>query len=92
MGATTNSDSVGNEQTSVQDDETRLRELREFLGKVEGDPLRVVGVGAGAWGSVFLAMLQNTYGSYHDSIQVNNSTISTNSLNSLISNPEHPKP
>lgn len=38
--------------------EERLDELRNLFGKAEGDPLRIVGVGAGAWGSVFLAMIQ----------------------------------
>ena len=52
-------------------DDVRLRELRELFGKADGDPLRVVGVGAGAWGSVFIAMLQDTYGAFRDAIQVN---------------------
>lgn len=39
-------------------DEERLDELRKLFGKAEGDPLRIVGVGAGAWGSVFVAMMQ----------------------------------
>lgn len=73
MGEAT-SDSNGHapaaESTTLQKDEQRLNELRELFGKAEGDPLRVVGVGAGAWGSVFIAMLQNTYGSFRDSIQV----------------------
>ncbi|XP_061997582.1 probable glycerol-3-phosphate dehydrogenase [NAD(+)] 2, cytosolic [Rosa rugosa] len=42
--------------------EEKLDELRRLMGKAEGDPLRIVGVGAGAWGSVFVAMLQDTYG------------------------------
>lgn len=58
-------------ESTLYKDELRLREFRELLGKAEGDPLRVVGVGAGAWGSVFIAMLQDTYGSFRDSIQVN---------------------
>jgi glycerol-3-phosphate dehydrogenase (NAD+) len=73
MGEAT-SDSNGHaaavESTTLQRDEQRLNELRELFGKAEGDPLRVVGVGAGAWGSVFIAMLQNTYGSFRDSIQL----------------------
>lgn len=55
----------------THNNEARLRKFREALGKAEGDPLRVVGVGAGAWGSVFIAMLQDTYGAFRDSIQVN---------------------
>ena len=30
--------------------EEKVDEIRGLLGKVEGDPLRIVGVGAGAWG------------------------------------------
>lgn len=81
MGGTGNSSYVGNGHangahteektaTEVAKDEARLQELRELLGKADGDPVRVVGVGAGAWGSVFLAMLQDTYGTFRDSIQV----------------------
>ena len=44
--------------SAAEKDEKRLDELRELFGKAEGDPLRIVGVGAGAWGSVFLAMIQ----------------------------------
>lgn len=50
--------------------EERVAELRALLGKAEGDPLRIVGVGAGAWGSVFIAMLQDAYGAMRDSVQV----------------------
>lgn len=81
MGATGDSSFVGSGPsngshteeklaTEVHKDEARLQELRELLGKADGDPLRVVGVGAGAWGSVFLAMLQDTYGTFRDSIQL----------------------
>ncbi|KAL9239987.1 hypothetical protein vseg_014254 [Gypsophila vaccaria] len=48
----------------------KLEELRALLGKAEGDPLRIVGVGAGAWGSVFAALLQDTYGPYRDKVQI----------------------
>lgn len=37
--------------------EEKVDELRRLFGKADGDPLRIVGVGAGAWGSVFAAML-----------------------------------
>ncbi|EYU27008.1 hypothetical protein ABFS82_02G114900 [Erythranthe guttata] len=50
--------------------EDKLDELRLLFGKTEGDPLRIVGVGAGAWGSVFAAMLQDSYGSFRDKIQI----------------------
>lgn len=63
-------DGYANGEDVKAKDETRLRELRELFGKAEGDPLRVVGVGAGAWGSVFIAMLQDTYGGFRDSIHV----------------------
>lgn len=46
--------------------EEKLDELRRLLGKAEGDPLKIVGVGAGAWGSVFTAMLQESYGHLRD--------------------------
>ncbi|MED6137359.1 hypothetical protein PIB30_064353 [Stylosanthes scabra] len=42
--------------------ELKLDELRRLMGKVDGDPLRIVGVGAGDWGSVFTTMLQEAYG------------------------------
>lgn len=36
--------------------EERLDEFCSFLGKLEGDLLRIVGVGVGVWGSVFIVM------------------------------------
>ena len=48
----------------------KLDELRRQLGKADGDPLRIVGVGAGAWGSVFCALLQDAYGHLRDKAQV----------------------
>lgn len=50
--------------------EEKVDELRSILGKAEGDTLRIVGVGAGAWGSVFLAMLQDSYGHLREKIQI----------------------
>lgn len=50
--------------------EEKLDELRCLLGKADGDPLRIVGVGAGAWGSVFLALLQDSYGHLRDKVQI----------------------
>lgn len=50
--------------------EERLDELRQLLGKSRGDVLRIAGVGAGAWGSVFVALLQDAYGSFRDKMQV----------------------
>jgi hypothetical protein len=48
----------------------RVAELRSLLGKVDGDALRIVGIGAGAWGSVFITLLQDAYGALRDSVQV----------------------
>jgi glycerol-3-phosphate dehydrogenase (NAD+) len=50
--------------------EEKLDELRRQLGKADGDPLRIAGVGAGAWGSVFCALLQNAYGHLRDKVHV----------------------
>ncbi|KAJ1430022.1 hypothetical protein SESBI_08092 [Sesbania bispinosa] len=48
----------------------KLDELRRLVGKADGDPLRIVSVGAGAWGSVFAALLQDTYGQFRDKMQI----------------------
>ncbi|PON39727.1 Glycerol-3-phosphate dehydrogenase, NAD-dependent [Trema orientale] len=50
--------------------EEKIDEVRRLLGKAEGDPLKIVGVGAGAWGSVFIAMLQDTYGHLRDKVLI----------------------
>ena len=50
--------------------EEKLDELRRILRKADGDLLRIVGVGAGAWGSVFAALLQDSYGQFRDKIQI----------------------
>ena len=50
--------------------EEKIDEIRRLLGKAEGDPLKIVGVGAGAWGSVFIAMLQDTYGHLRDKVLI----------------------
>ncbi|KAJ4972361.1 hypothetical protein NE237_005460 [Protea cynaroides] len=50
--------------------EDRLDELRRHLGKAEGDLLKIVGVGAGAWGCVFAAMLQDSYGHLREKVQI----------------------
>ncbi|KAF3437377.1 hypothetical protein FNV43_RR20130 [Rhamnella rubrinervis] len=61
-GASQNVYSNGLVQNSNGSIEEKIDELRHLMGKAEGDPLKIVGVGAGAWGSVFTAMLQNCYG------------------------------
>ncbi|KAG0500609.1 hypothetical protein HPP92_000681 [Vanilla planifolia] len=48
----------------------KLNELRHLLGKSEGDLLRIVGIGAGAWGSVFAALLQDAYGQFREKVQI----------------------
>lgn len=50
--------------------EEKLDEFRRVLGKADGDLLRIVGVGAGAWGSVFAALLQDSYGQFRDKVQI----------------------
>ncbi|WJX11127.1 Glycerol-3-phosphate dehydrogenase [NAD(+)] gpdhc1, cytosolic [Trifolium repens] len=70
MGVVSNSDSDGSIQNCINGLEEKLDELRGFLGKTNGDPLRIVSVGAGAWGSVFTALLQDTYGQFRDKVQI----------------------
>ncbi|KAM7509048.1 hypothetical protein LguiA_019501 [Lonicera macranthoides] len=62
--------SNGSTQNSNGSVEEKVDDLRRLLGKTEGDPLRIVGVGAGAWGSVFLAMLQDGYGHLREKVQI----------------------
>ncbi|CAI9099823.1 OLC1v1036704C2 [Oldenlandia corymbosa var. corymbosa] len=50
--------------------EEKLDDLRRFLGKGDDDVLRIVSVGAGAWGSVFAALLQDSYGKFRDKVQI----------------------
>ncbi|XP_008786885.2 probable glycerol-3-phosphate dehydrogenase [NAD(+)] 1, cytosolic [Phoenix dactylifera] len=50
--------------------EEKLDELRRLLGKSEGDPLKIVGIGAGAWGSVFVSLLQDAYGHCRDKVHL----------------------
>ncbi|KAG1371177.1 Glycerol-3-phosphate dehydrogenase [NAD(+)] [Cocos nucifera] len=50
--------------------EKRLDELRRLLGKSNGDLLKIVGIGAGAWGSVFAALLQDAYGHFREKVQI----------------------
>ncbi|KAL3622985.1 hypothetical protein CASFOL_031801 [Castilleja foliolosa] len=63
-------DTNGSTRTTSGSPEDKLDELRRLLGKSNGDPLRIVGVGAGAWGSVFTAMLQDTYGIHREKVQI----------------------
>ncbi|XP_020590080.1 probable glycerol-3-phosphate dehydrogenase [NAD(+)] 1, cytosolic [Phalaenopsis equestris] len=50
--------------------EERLDEFRSLLGKPNGDLLKIVSIGAGAWGSVFAALLQDAYGQFRDKVQI----------------------
>ncbi|KAJ0258301.1 Glycerol-3-phosphate dehydrogenase [Hirschfeldia incana] len=50
--------------------EEKLDEFRRLLGKSDKDPLKIVSIGAGAWGSVFAALLQETYGGFRDKFQI----------------------
>ena len=50
--------------------EERLDELRQLIGKSDGDLLKIVSVGAGAWGSVFAALLQDAYGHFREKVQI----------------------
>ncbi|KAL4600832.1 hypothetical protein ACB092_11G228500 [Castanea dentata] len=65
-----NEDSNGAIHNSNDVFEEKVDELRRLMGKAEGDPLRIVGVGAGAWGSVFAAMLQGGYGHLREKVQI----------------------
>ncbi|KAL6853875.1 hypothetical protein ACP4OV_019904 [Aristida adscensionis] len=55
---------------SANGTEERLDELRRLLGKSDGDLLKIVGIGAGAWGSVFAALLQDAYGHFREKVQI----------------------
>lgn len=59
---------AGHAKTSVAED--KLEEFRRLLGKSSGDVLKIVGVGAGAWGSVFAALLNDAYGCFREKVQV----------------------
>ncbi|KAG0501416.1 hypothetical protein HPP92_001488 [Vanilla planifolia] len=50
--------------------EEKLNDLRHLLGKSDGDLLKIVGIGAGAWGSVFAALLQDAYGKFREKVQI----------------------
>ncbi|KAF6152911.1 hypothetical protein GIB67_039618 [Kingdonia uniflora] len=68
-GLTHNSYSNGSIQ-NYSGTEEKLDEFRRLLGKTEGDLLKIVGVGAGAWGSVFAALLQDSYGHFREKAQI----------------------
>ncbi|XP_045793246.1 glycerol-3-phosphate dehydrogenase [NAD(+)] GPDHC1, cytosolic [Trifolium pratense] len=65
-----NTYSNGSSQNHNNGLEDKLDEFRRLIGKTNGDPLRIVSVGAGAWGSVFAALLQDTYGEFRDKVQI----------------------
>lgn len=50
--------------------EAKLDELRRVLDKSNDSLLKIVGIGAGAWGSIFAALLQDAYGHLRDKIQI----------------------
>ncbi|XWS43111.1 hypothetical protein CRYUN_Cryun16bG0074000 [Craigia yunnanensis] len=50
--------------------EEKLNEFRHLLGNSAGDPLGIVSVGAWAWGSVFAALLQDSYGQFREKVQI----------------------
>ncbi|KAJ7532334.1 hypothetical protein O6H91_14G083200 [Diphasiastrum complanatum] len=70
MGCPGDEDAALDAETMVLNPQKHVVELRQLMGKAEGDPIRVVGVGAGAWGSVFVAMLQDAYENAADLVQV----------------------
>lgn len=65
-----NSHTNGSIQNSNGSMEEKLDDLRRVFGKADGDPLRIVGIGAGAWGSVFIAMLQESYGHLREKVLI----------------------
>ncbi|KAH9609040.1 hypothetical protein KSS87_007654 [Heliosperma pusillum] len=58
VGSTHNPSPEPTDQTLIN----KLTTLRNLLQKPDPEPIRIVCIGAGAWGSVFTAMLQDTYG------------------------------
>lgn len=50
--------------------EEKVNEIRKLFNKSNDDPLRIVSIGAGAWGSVFTSMIQESYGHLRDKIQI----------------------
>ncbi|KZV57853.1 putative glycerol-3-phosphate dehydrogenase [NAD(+)] 1, cytosolic [Dorcoceras hygrometricum] len=70
IGLSSNKPSVNGPFLNHNGLEEKLDELRKYLGKVDGDLLKIVGVGAGAWGSVFAALLQDSYGQYREKVQI----------------------
>lgn len=67
---TTTNGSHLHHNTNGASTEEKLDELRALLGKTDGNPLKIVGVGAGAWGSVFCALLQDAYGHLREKVQI----------------------
>lgn len=70
IGLTSNKSFVNGLSLNHNGLEEKLDELRKYLGKVDVDILKIVGVGAGAWGSVFAALLQDTYGQFREKVQI----------------------
>ncbi|WOL17127.1 putative glycerol-3-phosphate dehydrogenase [Canna indica] len=51
-------------------EEERLDEFRRLIGKTNGDLLKIVGVGAGTWGTIFAALLHDAYSQFRDNVQI----------------------
>ncbi|XP_045090362.1 probable glycerol-3-phosphate dehydrogenase [NAD(+)] 1, cytosolic [Aegilops tauschii subsp. strangulata] len=47
-----------------------LSELHQLLGKSDSDLLKIISIGAGAWGSVFAALLQDAYGHFREKVHI----------------------
>lgn len=70
MQGTHNSDHSNGSANNSNGTEKSLDELRLLLGKASGDTLIIVDVGAGPWGSVFAALLQDTFGHFRENVQI----------------------
>jgi len=70
-GGTGGGDKNGNAEASESEipSDARLDNVIKALKVPEGRPLNVVGVGAGAWGAVFISMLQKEYFNMKDKIK-----------------------
>ncbi|KOM38443.1 hypothetical protein LR48_Vigan03g182500 [Vigna angularis] len=58
------------DQKACNGSEEKLDDVRSLVGKADGDPLRIVSVGVGAWGNVFVGLLQDTFGQFRDKVKI----------------------